>query len=48
MSHTIYINTHTRTITHPYKYIYAYPISMNTSKRLDQFDLKIHETDQKH
>jgi hypothetical protein len=29
--------------THSYDYIHAHPIYMNTSERLSQLDLKIHE-----
>jgi hypothetical protein len=34
-----------RMSTHPYKYTYAHPIYMSTSKRLGQFDLEIYEID---
>jgi hypothetical protein len=30
-------------IIHSYEYIYVYATLINTSKRLSQFDLKIHE-----
>jgi hypothetical protein len=29
--------------TQPYEHMHAYPTSMSTSKKLSQFDLKIHE-----
>jgi hypothetical protein len=30
-------------IPYPYKYMYVYPILMNTFKRLSRFDIEIHE-----
>jgi hypothetical protein len=38
-------DTHTRTSTHPYEHTHVHPIPINTSERLRQFDLEIHEID---
>jgi hypothetical protein len=37
------IDTHTRTITHPYEYMHGHSIHMSTSERLSRLDLEIHE-----
>jgi hypothetical protein len=43
--HHINVHTHTYMSTHPCEHMYAYPIPMSTSKRLNRLDLKIHEVD---
>jgi hypothetical protein len=35
--------THTRTSNHPYEHTHVYPTRMNTYKRLNRIDFKIHE-----
>jgi hypothetical protein len=47
MSYSTDVNTHIHTSTYPYEFMHAYPILMSTFERLDRFDLKIYEVDQR-
>jgi hypothetical protein len=47
MSYSTDANTHIHTSTYPYEFMYVYPILMSTFERLDRFDLKIYEVDQR-
>jgi hypothetical protein len=38
-------DTYTRMNTHSYKYTYAHPTRMSTSKKLSRLDLEIHKVD---
>jgi hypothetical protein len=43
MKYNINVDINISTITHPYEYTHTYTITMSTSKKLDQFNLKIHK-----
>jgi hypothetical protein len=44
--HSTNVDTHIRTITHPYKHTHAHPTPMSTTERLSRLDLEIYKVGQ--